>query len=51
MNLSCFAISVISDLGVGDEIEYITHEGVIDAASLVEPKMTKLVLEMIRRME
>jgi purine-nucleoside phosphorylase len=51
MNLSCFAISVISDLGVGDKIEYITHDGVIDAASLAEPKMTKLVLEMIRRLE
>ncbi len=50
MNLSCFAISVISDLGVGDHIEYITHDGVIDAASLAEPKMTKLVLEMIRRL-
>jgi len=50
MNLSCFAISVISDLGVGEEIEYITHDGVIDAASLAEPKMTKLILEMIKRL-
>jgi len=50
MNLSCFAVSVISDLGVGDEIEYITHDGVIDAASLAEPNMTKLILEMIRRL-
>lgn len=51
MNLPCFAVSVISDLGVGDKIEYITHEGVIDAASLAEPKMTKLILEMIRRLD
>jgi len=50
MDLSCFAVSVISDLGVGDEIEYITHDGVIDAASLAEPKMTKLILEMIKRL-
>jgi len=51
MDLPCFAVSVISDLGVGDKIEYITHEGVIDAASLAEPQMTKLILEMIRRLD
>nr|NQU89311.1 purine-nucleoside phosphorylase [Bacteroidota bacterium] len=47
MGLSCFAVSVISDLGVEGKIEYITHEGVIDAASLAEPQMTKMVLQMI----
>ncbi len=51
MQLPCFAGSVISELGVGEKIEYITHEGVIDAASLAEPQMTKLILEMIRRIE
>ena len=47
MNLSCFAVSVISDLGVEGKIEFITHDAVIDAASFVEPKMTGLVLEML----
>ena len=47
MGLSCFAVSVISDLGVEGKIEIITHEGVIDAASLAEPQMTKMIKELI----
>jgi purine-nucleoside phosphorylase len=47
MGLSCFAVSVISDLGVEGKIERITHEIVIDAASLAEPHMTKMVKELI----
>ena len=50
MNLSCFAVSVISDLGVEGKIEFITHDAVIDAASFVEPKMTGLVLEMLEQL-
>ena len=50
VGLSCFAVSVISDLGVDGKIEYITHEGVIDAASLAEPQMTKMVLEMLEQL-
>jgi len=47
MDLSCFAISVISDLGVSGKIVKISHEEVIDAATLVEPNMTKLIKELI----
>jgi purine-nucleoside phosphorylase len=50
MNLSCFAVSVISDLGIAGKIEYITHDAVIDAASHVEPQMTRLILGMIERL-
>jgi purine-nucleoside phosphorylase len=50
MSLSCFAVSVISDLGIVGKIEYITHDAVIDAASHVEPQMTKLILGMIERL-
>ncbi len=50
MGLSCFAVSVISDLGVEGKIEYITHDHVIDAASLAEPQMTKMLLGMIERL-
>ncbi|HNV49525.1 MAG: purine-nucleoside phosphorylase [Bacteroidales bacterium] len=50
MNLPCFAISVISDLGVEGKIEKITHEEVIDAASLAEPLMTKLIKKMIQEL-
>ena len=47
MNLTCFAISVISDLGVPGKIIEITHNDVIDAASHVEPKMTIIIKELI----
>lgn len=51
MNLPCFAVSVISDLGVEGKIVEITHDDVIDAASAVEPKMTLLISEMIREID
>jgi purine-nucleoside phosphorylase len=47
MDLKCFAVSVISDLGVPGKIETITHEHVIDAASAAEPVMTSLIREMV----
>ncbi len=50
MGLPCFAVSVISDLGVEGKIEKITHEGVIDAASLAEPLMTKMIIGMIENL-
>ncbi len=48
MNLKCFAVSIISDLGVPGKIVEITHKHVIDAASSVEPTMTRLIKELIR---
>ena len=50
MGLSCFAVSVISDLGVEGKIEYISHDAVIDAASHVEPLMAELMLGMINKL-
>ena len=47
MGLKCFAVSVISDLGVPGKIVEITHKHVIDAASAVEPIMTRIIKEMI----
>lgn len=47
MGISCFAISVISDLGVAGKIVKISHEEVIDVASHVEPYMTKLIKELL----
>jgi purine-nucleoside phosphorylase len=47
MNLPVFAISVISDLGVEGKIVEITHKEVIDAASLVEPEMTRLIKALL----
>ncbi|MDP1622110.1 MAG: purine-nucleoside phosphorylase [Bacteroidales bacterium] len=47
MGLKCFAVSIISDLGVPGKIVEITHKHVIDAASAVEPLMTQIIKEMI----
>lgn len=47
MGLRVFAFSVISDLGVPGKIVEITHQDVILAASNVEPKMTKILKELI----
>jgi purine-nucleoside phosphorylase len=51
MELPCFAVSVISDLGVEGKIVEISHQEVIDAASMAEPKMTLMVKEMIEKLE
>lgn len=48
MNLKCFAVSIISDLGVPGKIVEISHKHVIDAASAVEPTMTHLIKELIK---
>ena len=47
MGLKCFAVSIISDLGVPGKIVEISHKHVIDAASAVEPVMTRIIREMI----
>jgi len=47
MGLSCFAVSIISDLGVEGKIEYVTHEIVQKAAAESESKMTRLMTELI----
>jgi purine-nucleoside phosphorylase len=47
MKLPVFAVSVISDLGVEGKIVEISHKEVIDAASLVEPDMTRLIKALL----
>jgi len=51
MNLPVFAVSVISDLGVEGKIVEISHDDVIDAASMAEPKLTLVLTEMITKLE
>ena len=48
MDLPVFAISVIADLGVEGKIVEISHKQVIDAASHVEPSMTRLIREILK---
>lgn len=47
MNLTCFAISIITDLGGSDEPEVITHEEVLRVAGEAEIKMTTLLMELL----
>jgi purine-nucleoside phosphorylase len=47
MDLTCFALSVITDLGVAGKIVEVSHNDVIQAASQVEPKVTLLIKELI----
>lgn len=45
--IAVFAISVITDLGIRDEDNIITHEEVLQAASAAEPKLTGIFRELI----
>jgi purine-nucleoside phosphorylase len=47
MNIACFAISIITDLGVPGKIVKITHEEVQHVAALAEKKMTQIMKEMM----
>ncbi|MFP4621595.1 MAG: purine-nucleoside phosphorylase [Bacteroidales bacterium] len=47
MDLPCFAVSVITDLGVPGKIKKITHEEVQSLAEKAEPHMTLLMEKLI----
>ena len=47
MNLETFGISVITDIGNEASIGSITHEEVLEAAKNAEPKVRKLICELI----
>lgn len=47
MGLAVFAISVITDIGIRQEDNQITHEDVLRAAVDAEPKLTAIFSEMI----
>jgi purine-nucleoside phosphorylase len=47
MNIPCFAISVITDIGVEGKIKKVKIEEVIEAATRAEPRMTLLMKELI----
>jgi purine-nucleoside phosphorylase len=49
MGMKVFAISVITDLGVPGMIKKTSLEDVLGAAKIAEPKMTKLICEMVTR--
>jgi purine-nucleoside phosphorylase len=47
MGLPVFAISVITDLGIRDTANIITHQEVLEAAAAAEPKMTAIIKGLI----
>lgn len=49
MNIPCFAISIITDLGVPGKIKEVSLQDVIDVANRQEPKMTLIMRELISR--
>lgn len=50
MGITVFAISVITDLGIREEQNKITHEEVLEAAGKAEPKLTLLFKELIAQL-
>jgi purine-nucleoside phosphorylase len=50
MGLPVFAISVITDLGIREEENVITHEEVLQAAKEAEPKLTHIFKAMIAQL-
>jgi purine-nucleoside phosphorylase len=47
MGLPVFAMSVITDIGIREEENVITHAEVLEAAQAAEPRMTALVKQLI----
>jgi purine-nucleoside phosphorylase len=47
MNINVFAMSVITDIGIRDDDNIITHEEVLQAAKEAEPKFATIFRELI----
>lgn len=48
--LRVFAMSVITDIGIREEENVITHEEVLQAANAAEPKLTLIFRELVRQL-
>jgi purine-nucleoside phosphorylase len=51
MNLPCFAVSVITDIGIEGLIKEVSIDDVIEAANIAQPKMTLIMKELIGRLQ
>lgn len=49
MDMKCFGISIITDSGVPGQIVEVSHEEVQQVAAAAEPKMTKVIKELVSR--
>jgi purine-nucleoside phosphorylase len=50
MGIPVFAMSVITDIGIREEENTITHEEVLEAAQAAEPKMTAIVKLLVQQL-
>jgi purine-nucleoside phosphorylase len=50
MGMNVFAMSVITDIGIRQEENIITHGEVLEAANAAEPKFTALFIELIKHL-
>ncbi len=50
MDIPCFAVSIITDLGVDGKIMETTHEEVQKVAAQSEPKMTLIIKELLKEL-
>ncbi|HEY8397800.1 MAG TPA: purine-nucleoside phosphorylase [Flavihumibacter sp.] len=48
MGINVFAISVITDLGIREEENIITHQEVLEAAAAAEPKLTAIFTQLVQ---
>ena len=49
MEIPCFAMSVITDLGVEGKIKKVTHEEIQKVSEVAEPKLTFIIKELISK--
>ena len=47
MDIPCFAMSVITDLGVPGKIQKVTHEEIQKVSEVAEPKLTLIIKELV----
>jgi len=50
MGIPCFAVSIITDLGVEGKIVEVSHDEVVEVANRAEPKMTLIIKELIAQL-
>ena len=46
--MQCIAFSVITDLGIIGVVEKVSHEEVLNAAKIAEPKIRQVVKELVK---
>lgn len=49
MNIPCFAMSVITDLGVPGKIQKVTHKEIQKVSEVAEPKLTLIIKKLISK--